>query len=152
MRLRLVLFTAVLAGSSTSAFAQQPCERLLGIAVPGLQIVSAMRVSAGPFQLPNAPPDATPQVLPAFCRVAAVVTPEVRFELWMPANGTKASCGWETADWRVPSPSAPWLSHCSAGTPSAAPTPGILAQTRPTEHGRSDITNGLWTSQIVPFT
>ena len=65
------------------------CEKLTGIAVPGLQITSAVSVPAGSFALPNAAPGAKPQVLPAFCRVSAVADPEVRFELWMPAQWNK---------------------------------------------------------------
>ena len=89
MRLKLILLAAVLAGAAAFADAQQPCEKLISIAAPGLQITSAVSVAAGPFTLPNAAPGAQPHVLPAFCRVAGVVTPEVRFELWMPKHWNK---------------------------------------------------------------
>ena len=88
MRLSLILLAAALAAGA-SAYAQQTCEKLTGIAVPGLQITSAVSVPAGSFALPNAAPGAKPQVLPAFCRVSAVADPEVRFELWMPAQWNK---------------------------------------------------------------
>ena len=88
MRLKLILVVAVLA-AATFADAQQPCEKLISIAAPGLQITSAVSVAAGPFTLPNAAPGAQPHVLPAFCRVAGVATPEVRFELWMPKHWNK---------------------------------------------------------------
>ena len=88
MRLSLILLAAAFAAGA-SAYAQQTCEKLTSIAVPGLQITSAISVPAGPFTLPNAVPGAKPQVLPAFCRVIAVANPEVRFELWMPAQWNK---------------------------------------------------------------
>src|SRR6185437_942975 len=83
------LLSILLAALAGSAYAQQACEKLTSLVVPGLQITSAASVPAGPFTLPNAAPGATPQMLPAFCLVAAVVNPEVRFELWMPAQWNK---------------------------------------------------------------
>jgi feruloyl esterase len=88
MRLPLI-FVALALASSASVYAQQSCEKLTGIAVPGLQITSAVSVPAGPFALPNAAPGTSPQTLPAFCRVAAVAAPEIRFELWMPKKWNK---------------------------------------------------------------
>ncbi len=68
------------------AWAQQSCERLASIPIPGVAINSAVSVAAGSFTLPgNAGPGgpATVQV-PAFCRVMATVSKEVRIELWIP--------------------------------------------------------------------
>lgn len=64
--------------------AQQPCEKLTGIAIPGVQITLAARIAEGAFTLPNAAPGAPVTPLPAFCRVAAVAGTEIRFEIWMP--------------------------------------------------------------------
>ena len=89
MKLALILLIAAFTGGGTFASAQQACETLINVAAPGLQITSAALVSEGPFVLPNAAPETQPYVLPAFCRVAGVVTPEVRFELWMPKQWNK---------------------------------------------------------------
>ena len=65
------------------AWAQQACESLVSAQIPGITITSAASVSAGSFALPGGVRAATAQV-PAFCRVAATVSKEVRMELWMP--------------------------------------------------------------------
>ncbi len=64
--------------------AQQSCERLAALSLPGVTITTAARVAAGPFTFPGA--QGVTAELPAFCRVAATIAPEVRFELWMPVN------------------------------------------------------------------
>lgn len=46
-------------------------------------ITMATAVSAGSFKLPGAERSVK---VPAFCRVAGVIAPEVKFELWMPAE------------------------------------------------------------------
>ncbi len=77
---RLVL--AVFA--TTLTYAQQPCENLKSLALPGTTITSAASVPAGTFTLP-AGRNTSVQV-PAFCRVAGVITTEVKFEIWLPAQ------------------------------------------------------------------
>lgn len=89
MKLPLIFLAAAFAGGGMTAYAQQPCEKLVALAVPGLRITSAVSVPAGPFLLPNAAPGAQPYIVPAFCRVAGVVAPEVRFEIWMPERWNK---------------------------------------------------------------
>jgi feruloyl esterase len=71
----------------TLAAAQQPCENLKTLALPNVTITLAASVPAGPFTLPTA--NGRPVNVPAFCRVAGVVAPEVKFELWMPAQWNK---------------------------------------------------------------
>jgi len=67
-------------------FAQQPCERLSSLNLPGVTITLAQAVPAGSFT----PPAARAAVnVPAFCRVAGTVTPEVHFEIWMPSAWNK---------------------------------------------------------------
>src|SRR5579864_119805 len=79
---RSILFAAL----TLPLVAQEPCERLSSLALPGVTITLAQSVPAGSFT----PPAARAAVnVPAFCRVAGTITPEVRFELWMPA----AKCG-----------------------------------------------------------
>jgi feruloyl esterase len=52
--------------------------------MPGITILAATAVPAGPFSLPGAPPTAAKVQVPAFCRVEARVGKELRIELWMP--------------------------------------------------------------------
>lgn len=77
----MVLRLALLPCLSFAVLAQQPCEGLSNLKLPGVTITSASTVPAGNFQVQTV----SGQV-PAFCRVAATVAPEVRFELWMPAQ------------------------------------------------------------------
>jgi feruloyl esterase len=102
--------TAALMLAATLAGAAQ-CESLRSLALPHATITSAQLVEAGPFVPPGreGPPPAaaaadedrgqgrggragaaTPQMLPASCRVAAVLTPSadshVEMEVWMPAE------------------------------------------------------------------
>jgi hypothetical protein len=82
----------------SAAQEQTACADLAGLALPDATITAAEVVPAGAFSHPlsagaltpgTAPPDFTG--LPAFCRVAATVSPTpssaINFELWMPAEG-----------------------------------------------------------------
>ena len=64
-------------------FAQQPCENLAKLKLPDLTITASTPVSAG-MLLP--PGSRVTMMVPAFCRVAGTIRPEVNFELWLPAN------------------------------------------------------------------
>lgn len=80
---RLLLAFAGVAMAVVPAAAQQPCENLTSLSLPNVTISQATTVAAGKF----APPDQKEPVdVPAFCRVAGVVAPEVKFEIWMPAG------------------------------------------------------------------
>ncbi len=68
--------------------AQQPCQNLTKLTLPNVTITSATSVPAGSFNLPGGRGGATVTV-PAFCRVAGVVKPEVNFEVWLPADWNK---------------------------------------------------------------
>jgi len=76
-------------------FAQTPCERLTSLSLPNTTITAAESISAGPY-LPVGLPAAAAQYakvrLPAYCRVAAVLTPSsdshIEIELWMPARAS----------------------------------------------------------------
>jgi len=63
---------------------QTPCAALSRVKIPGVTVTSAVEVAAGPFAVP--PGTAKPVPMPAFCRVAGSVHPEVKFELWMPVQ------------------------------------------------------------------
>ncbi|MDR0310537.1 MAG: tannase/feruloyl esterase family alpha/beta hydrolase [Acidobacteriota bacterium] len=67
------------------------CAGLKSRSGPGIQITAAEIVPAGPLVSPAIKPGATPaQMLPAHCRVAAVLTPSgdshIEMELWLPAE------------------------------------------------------------------
>lgn len=62
--------------------AQQPCENLVRLALPDVVVESATPVAAGDLQLPSGPS----AKVPAFCRVVGLVKPELKFELWLPAQ------------------------------------------------------------------
>ena len=83
MTLRRTILALPLLFASCPAWAQQPCEGLKSLSIPGIKITSAASVAAGSLALPGVSLPATLQV-PDFCRVAATVGKEVRIELWMP--------------------------------------------------------------------
>ncbi|HWE49756.1 MAG TPA: tannase/feruloyl esterase family alpha/beta hydrolase [Bryobacteraceae bacterium] len=84
MNPRILLAIAAL-GIAAPSYAQQACEKLVTLSMPGLKITSATSIPAGPFTLPGGGRGGPAQV-PAFCRVAATVGVELRFEIWMPAQ------------------------------------------------------------------
>jgi feruloyl esterase len=92
----IFVFTAILFAFSLAgpipAFGQQNCEHLTKLALPGVAIGSATAIAAGPFSLPSAS-GASPVNVPAFCRVIAIVLPEVKFELWLPAQWNRKFMG-----------------------------------------------------------
>jgi feruloyl esterase len=84
---------ALMCGASTAALAQMPCERLTSLHLPDATITSAVAVPKGPYLPAGLPADASQSAkiqIPAYCRVAAVLTPtadsHIEFELWMPAR------------------------------------------------------------------
>src|SRR5436190_5651116 len=82
---RIVLVLAAL-GIVAPTFGQQPCERLMSASLPGITITSAVTVPMGAFVLPGGGVRTTTVQAPEFCRVAATVGMEIRFELWMPVR------------------------------------------------------------------
>ncbi len=76
-----IRFLTVLAATACSLYGQSACEKLASARFPGITITFAASVPAGSF---TAPGSSGPATVPAFCRVAATVGSEVRFELWMP--------------------------------------------------------------------
>ncbi len=79
---RLLLAFAGAALAVVPGVAQQPCESLTNLTLPNVTISQATAVAAGKFT----PPDQKEAVdVAAFCRVAGMVAPEVKFEIWMPA-------------------------------------------------------------------
>jgi feruloyl esterase len=78
-RFLFALAGAVLA--ALPAYAQQSCESLTKLALPNVTISQAISVPEGDFKLTA---EEQPARVPAFCRVAATIAPEVKFEIWMP--------------------------------------------------------------------
>src|SRR4051812_39181986 len=67
------------------------CAAIRSLALPNATITLAQPVEAGPFTAPGADAGANARALPAFCRVAATLTPtrdsDIHIEVWMPASG-----------------------------------------------------------------
>ena len=86
MSYRFPLAFAALIIAVLPSFGQRPCESVKSLSVPGLTINSATSVPAGSFTLPSAGNRNATVEVPDFCRVAGVIAPEIKFELWMPAQ------------------------------------------------------------------
>ena len=83
---RFPLALTALVLSAIPSLAQRPCEGLTNLALPGVTISSATSVPAGSFTLPSGGARNASAEVPDFCRVAGVIAPEIKFELWMPAK------------------------------------------------------------------
>jgi feruloyl esterase len=82
---------ATLFAGALLAQSAKPCESLKSLSIPDATITAAESVPAGPYQTPGrgGPGGAQPPILlPAYCKVAAVLTPSsdshIEIELWMP--------------------------------------------------------------------
>ncbi len=83
--------------SVSPVFGETACERLKSLSLPNTTIAAADAVPAGPFRPPAGGPAGPPQqqppaiVLPAHCRVAAVLKPSndssIGVEVWLPSDG-----------------------------------------------------------------
>ncbi len=79
----------LLAGTASAA---TPCETLTTLALANAKVTSAVSVGPGAFVPPTPARGANPYLnLPAFCRVAATLTPssdsDIRIEVWLPVAG-----------------------------------------------------------------
>src|SRR5436190_277226 len=98
-RLLYALSTLLLA---VPAWAATPCASLKSLTLPNVTITAAESMPAGPFVQPGragGPPPAAapaagrggapPLMLPAYCRIAATLTPssdsDIKVEVWLPA-------------------------------------------------------------------
>ena len=76
----------------SAALAATPCAGLKAISLSNTTITMAELVPAGEFKAPVSPGPAPagPLIVPAFCRVAAVLKPssdsEIQIEVWLPAE------------------------------------------------------------------
>ncbi len=84
-----VLVALMMHGQGLNAAAS--CESLSSMTLPNTSITVAQMVPAGGFTLPAVGPPAVQLFsrLPAFCRVAATLTPsvdsDIKMEVWLPA-------------------------------------------------------------------
>jgi feruloyl esterase len=92
-----ILIAGLCAGLLSTLALNQPvigagsCANLSSLALPHVTIALAQAVDAGAFAPPTAANGAALRALPAFCRVAATLTPtsdsDIRIEVWLPASG-----------------------------------------------------------------
>src|SRR5262245_30148099 len=95
-----VLLSAVMILTAVSVLYSAPCESAKSYTFPNTTITLAQSVTAGGF-IPQSGRGADAfKSLPAFCRVAATLTPtsdsEIRIEVWLPEsrwNGKLESVG-----------------------------------------------------------
>src|SRR5262249_34691148 len=78
--------------SGSTVRAANSCESVLSLKLPHTTITTAETVMAGTFKTPGAGANARDfGKLPAFCRVAATLTPsadsDIKIEVWLPASG-----------------------------------------------------------------
>jgi feruloyl esterase len=134
----LVLLSAAL----SNALAATPCEKLSSIALAGATITSAALVPAGLWRPPAQAPgrgEQPPVLLPAYCRVAMVLTPSsdshIESELWMPAedwNGKFEAVG-----------NGGWAGSISLAAMAAAIKEGYATASNDTGHTGQDPMFGL---------
>src|SRR5215467_10682240 len=82
----VTLAAAVAAALYSMNAAAATCADLAKLTLPDTKITTAESVS-GTFAMPAAPgaPNAPPALkIPAICRVAGVVSPAIKFEVWLP--------------------------------------------------------------------
>src|SRR5262249_46673228 len=82
-----LLASVAIAGTAAMA---TPCSNLQSVALENTTITSATDNTTGVFVVPNSNPPQTIAGLPAFCRVAATLTPtsdsSINIEVWLPEN------------------------------------------------------------------
>ncbi len=92
---RIITLLLVVLSAAAVAFAQSPCDKLKTLSLPDTSITAVEFVPAGPYVAPTIPgaPAAKAQPgipLPAYCRVALVLTPSkdshIESEVWLPAE------------------------------------------------------------------
>ena len=84
-----VLITVLLVASQSANAA--PCDNVKGLTVPDTAITLAQAVAPGAFTQPSGRGGEAFKSLPAFCRVAATLTPtsdsDITIEVWLPETG-----------------------------------------------------------------
>src|SRR5712671_738680 len=75
---------SAMANGSPAAGAQVSCADLAKLSLPEATVTAAEEVPAGEYAPPAGPRLGN---LPAFCRVALTVSPQIRIEVWLPKDG-----------------------------------------------------------------
>jgi feruloyl esterase len=85
----LIVLSILTCAPLTAAAATTTCESLAQLMLPKAKITSAQPMTTGELRLPGR--SASIKGLPAFCRVAATLTPsadsDIKVEVWFPLNG-----------------------------------------------------------------
>jgi feruloyl esterase len=94
MRIPIAVACALLLAAAVpdrSLGAAASCASLSRLVLPNTTITLAQAVDAGPFTPPSPGAAESARMLPAFCRVAATLTPtrdsDITIEVWLPASG-----------------------------------------------------------------
>jgi feruloyl esterase len=93
MKIKILFTATALAGLlEMTSWAATPCESLSNIKLTNAKVTSATAVAAGGFVAPGPARGTNAYAnLPAFCRVAATLTPstdsDIKIELWLPQSG-----------------------------------------------------------------
>ena len=86
---QLIVLSIFACVQSTAAAAAKTCESLAQLALPNVKITSAQPVTSGELTVPGR--QTAMKGLPAFCRVAATLTPsgdsDIKIEVWFPLSG-----------------------------------------------------------------
>ncbi len=77
------LLAAIVLFGPPNAFAAIDCEELALLVLPETVIAETERVASGGFEQPGGGGDLR---VPSMCRVAAIVSPAIRFEVWLPED------------------------------------------------------------------
>ena len=83
LTIAIAALSGVVATSSNAAGAPVPCAQLVTIALPEATVTAAEEIPAGEYAPPAGPRLTN---LPAFCRVALTVSPQIRIEVWLPKD------------------------------------------------------------------
>ncbi|HZL95709.1 MAG TPA: tannase/feruloyl esterase family alpha/beta hydrolase [Vicinamibacterales bacterium] len=137
--------SAPAASTSTSG---RSCESLASLALPHAKITSAELVAAGAFRAPNAGRGAAAYAqLPAFCRVAATLTPspdsQIQMEIWLPAenwNGKFLAVG-----------NGGWAGTISLDAVAAGLRRGYAAASNDTGHSDAGAQFALSQDKLIDF-
>jgi feruloyl esterase len=85
----ILIALSICTWARSTAAAPKTCESLAQLALPNTKITAAQTVTTGEFTLPGRP--ASIKGLPAFCRIAATLTPssdsDIKVEVWFPLSG-----------------------------------------------------------------
>ncbi len=86
-RIRIAFAAVSLAGAAlfpAATLAATACAALANLPLRNTTVTAAVEVAAGPFTPPGATTPLAGGPLPAFCRVALTVAPQIHIEVWLP--------------------------------------------------------------------